>query len=395
MSELVLIVVVIFLLFGAITGETYLLVLGYLMAGAYLLARWWPGHSLKNLSARRDFTDHVFPGEVIPIRITIKNHSLLPVVWLAIRDLHPIDLSDVNVFKQVITLSPKKTIQLRYFLKANHRGYFPIGPMTLETSDLFGWTSPIHSGIPASFLTVYPTVIPLRNPFLPSNSPLGLLPHTQPLYEDPNRVSGKRDYQQGDPLRKVDWKATASQQKLQVKTYEPSTDLETVLFLNLDTEAYHPRSRFDGPELAIVAAASVAAWSVKKRQAVGLITNGLDILNQTGQIRPIAPRKGKQHLMRLLELLARVKTLSSPNPDLNHMINQYRQELGWGTTLFVLTGSIEESLIHELRITQRMGLKPIVILCGWFVELKVPIQNGMAFEIPVRILNTEEDLKAW
>ena len=49
---------------------------------------------------------------------------------------------------------------------------------------------------------------------LPSHSPLGTLRHTQPIFEDPSRVTGKRDYISGDSLRRVDWKATAATGRL-------------------------------------------------------------------------------------------------------------------------------------------------------------------------------------
>lgn len=395
MDELVIFVLVILAIIAALTRQTYVLVIAYFLAGSYLIGRWWPRHSMKNLMVERSFVDHVFPGETVHIAINLHNKSWLPAIWLSVRDLHPIDLSELRAFRHVVTLLSRTTIHLAYDLRANKRGYYPVGPMTLETGDLFGWTDQLHSGVPADFLTVYPKVIPLKNPNLPSSAPLGTLRHRQPIFEDPTRPVGKREYRRGDALRRVDWKSTASSGRLQVKIFEPSIDLETAIFLNLSTDEYHPKSRFDGPELAIVAAASLANWAITNRQPVGLVTNGFDLLNQTGSIQPLAPRKGRPHLMRLLETLARIKGSATPLMNCADMINHYQQDFSWGTTVIVVTGSADFTLLQELRKIQKVGLRPFLVICGWFIDLVVPLKNGKIFGIPARILHKEDDLRNW
>ena len=66
----------------------------------------------------------------------------------------------------------------------------------------------------------------------------------------------------GDSLRSVDWKASATVGRLQVKLYEPSIALEIAIFLDLSFSGYKPQSRIDATELAIVIAASLASWIV-------------------------------------------------------------------------------------------------------------------------------------
>ena len=87
---------------------------------------------------------------------------------------------------------------------------------------------------------------------------------------------GKRDYTAGDSLRRIDWKSTAAVGRLQTKLFEPSIALETVLFLNLNSEEYHYKFRYDASELAIVVAASLANWIIGQKQSVGLVVNGSD-----------------------------------------------------------------------------------------------------------------------
>ena len=99
--------------------------------------------------------------------------------------------------------------------------------------------------MPAQYLTVYPRIVALNSIQIPSRSPQGTMRHTQPIFEDPTRVLGKREYVAGDSLRRVDWKSTAVTGRLQVKLFEPAISLETLIFLNLNAEDYHYRSRID------------------------------------------------------------------------------------------------------------------------------------------------------
>jgi uncharacterized protein (DUF58 family) len=395
MTEILIVIMAVLVGVAVFTRETFPLVLAYLFAGTYLVGRWWPRHSLANIQIKRNFVDHVFLGEVVPVSIQVINRSLFPAIWLNIRDLHPIDLAETKAFRQVVSLPSRQVLSLAYELKAVRRGYYPIGPMSMESGDLFGWTDTSANEIAPDYLTVYPRVIPLRSLELPSHSPLGTLRHRQPIFEDPTRPVGKRDYQRGDALRRVDWKSSASSGKLQVKIFEPSIDLQVALLLDLNTQDYHAKARFDGPELSIVAAASLASWVIQKRQSVGLHTNGVDLFNTSGSGQSILPHKGQVHLIRILESLARVKSLSNPSESLRDVIRRYRQGIGWGSTLIIMTGSADENLISELLLARQAGLKPFLIVCGWYVDVTIPVQNGKSFGIPVKILHSEDDLRGW
>ena len=193
----------------------------------------------------------------------------------------------------MLTLSPRARENFEYTLEARKRGYYPIGPLFISTGDLLGLGgSDLHNEGETEYLTVYPKVVPLAQLKIPSRSPLGTLRHTQPIFEDPTRVMGKREYVAGDSLRRVDWKSTATTGRMQVKLFEPSIAIETVIFLNLDGPSYHYRSRIDAAELAIVITASIANWIVEKGQTVGLYTNGEDPIAADGQGSVLAAPSG-------------------------------------------------------------------------------------------------------
>jgi uncharacterized protein (DUF58 family) len=228
---------------------------------------------------------------------------------------------------------------------------------------------------------------------LPFYSPLGSLRYKEPIYEDPTRQTGKRDYVRGDSLCRIDWKASASVGRLQVKQFEFSIALETAIFLNMNIDEYFYRRRFDATELAIVTAASIASWVISKKQTVGVFTNGLDPLGKNEAAQPLKPHKGRAHLMRLLETLARLQT--SQGTALARMLHEQRPHLSWGSTVVLITGQVEDDLFDEFFQAQRSGLDIVLILCGEVTGLIEVKRRAKRFGIPVYNIWSEQDLEVW
>jgi uncharacterized protein (DUF58 family) len=213
------------------------------------------------------------------------------------------------------------------------------------------------------------------------------------LFEDPTRAFGKRGYTSGDSLRRIDWKASASSGRLQVKLFEPSIALETCIILNLNAHDYYYRSRIDSTELAIVIAASISNWIIEKKQMAGITVNGRDPLTAAGRSHPLPPRKGKGHLVRLLETLARADVIE--NSPLIPLIQKQRYHLAWGTTLIVITGQGHDDLLNELHQAQREGQKAVLILAGRDSSDDEIRQRGASLGISVHFIATERDLQVW
>jgi uncharacterized protein (DUF58 family) len=323
----------------------------------------------------------------------VHNAGWLPVPWLELRETLPVALVGPNSFQSVIHLGPRAHADFEYAIEARKRGYYAIGPLSLSTGDILGLNNSLLGERQAEALVVYPRIIPFDSLDIPSQSPQGTLRHSLPLFEDPTRVFGKRGYTSGDSLRRIDWKSSASSGRLQVKLFEPSIALETFIILNLNAEDYHHRSRVDSTELAIVIAASIANWIVEKKQLVGLYANGGDPLMADGKPHIVPPRKGKAHLMRLLETLARVEVAESS--PLAPLIQSQRYHLPWGTTLILITGSADDAVLDELHQARRAGQNAVLILAGREAVQEGVRRRANAFGIPLYSIATERDLNIW
>jgi uncharacterized protein (DUF58 family) len=265
--------------------------------------------------------------------------------------------------------------------------------MRLYSGDVLGIRDNVQGHHDAQRMTVYPKIVPLTRVDIPSSSPLGSLRHKEPIFEDPSRVIGKRDYVVGDSLRRVDWKATAASNRLQVKQLEPSISLETSIFLNLNTGEYDQRTWIDATELAIVITASLANWVIARRQAVGMVTNGVDPLGNGARPPSIPPRRNRGHLMRLLDILARIEPKDTD--AFVQLVNREAVRLSWGTTMILITGQIDDDLFDSLFQARRRGLNAIVVLAGLGAGSEEIRRKSASFGFPLYAIHRERDLDIW
>lgn len=393
MGDFFIPIIVMLLVIGALLREEFVFTILYLLMGAYAIGRWWSRKALDAVCSARAVQPRAFLGEDIRVELELSNAGVLPVVWLRLHEALPVDLVVPNFFQRVVSLAPHERSRFEYHMQARRRGYYPIGPLTIYSGDLLGLADQAKRETLPDYLTVFPKIIPLSKIGIPSRSPMGSLRHHQPIYEDPTRVRGKRDYSAGDSLRRVDWKSSANTGRLQVKLFEPSISLVTALFLNLNSDDYPRKTRRPALELAIVVAASMANWVVGKKQAVGLVTNGNDPISDQGRVRPLPPGKGRGHLMRLLEVLARIE-MAHEKP----ILEQLRQEvhhLPWGTTLILITGDVDDPTFDALFQARRLGLDAMLVFCGQVQNFQAKKQRAEHFGFPVYQLFNEQDLDIW
>ena len=391
MNLLPLLIVVIVLAF--LTGSDSLFYLAYVLIGLWLLTVIWMRQVLAGLRIERRFPERAFHGEMVRARLDVRNQGRWPVLWLKLHESLPLDLHVPNFEQRVVSLASKEQVALDYQLKCWRRGYYMIGPLSLLTGDYFDLTSRRQVTWPAQPFIVYPRVVPLSRVGLPSQLPFGNLPTQQRIFQDPSRFFGVRDYQPGDSLRQIHWKSSARADQLQVKRFQPAIALNTVLVLNLNDGEYALRSRTTASEMGIVVAASVAAHLIERRQPVGLAVLGMDAVTQQVGLQVIPPVRGRDQLMRLLEVLARAE-LAATAPFVQSL-DQASAKLGWGSTAVIITPGAGPHLEEALLQMRRRGVHVLLVATD-------PLTAFHAFQgqleqigIPACWVTNDQDLDVW
>ncbi len=357
----------------------------YVLVGVFLWSRWATPRAMRNLMAGRDYRHRAFLGETVEVTLTLTNPSRLALPWVQFHESVPPELRLEESTQRVVSLGGRQTRSHTYHVKGLQRGYYRLGPLRLTGGDLFGLAKARVGYLAPDYLTVYPRIVPLSRLGLPSRLPFGTIGSHQRLFEDPARPMGARDFRSGDSQRQINWKASAHTQKLLVRTFEPAISLETLILLDLHAEDYERRDRLYWTEWAIVAAASLATHLVNQRQAVGLMSNGVDPLRLQEDARqfdevtgrlvfdsatggqnlrahmppPIAPRAGRPHLMKLLEQLARLDARETI--PLHEWASTAGVHLSWGVTIVAITGQGDVPRCNALHQLARAGFNPILV----------------------------------
>ncbi len=218
------------------------------------------------------------------MRVTITNNGWMVVPWVLLEDLMPRSALDRR-FPQLKIKGKRLRIGLirgggemvlKYTVECLQRGFFQLGPLVLESGDLFGLHRRFQVKTEPIFLTVYPRLVELEDYDLTSRRPIGEVRLTHRLYEDPTRIAGVRPYEPGDPLNRVHWRATARTGQLHCKLYEPSTLAGATLLLDFHQAGYFSQGEPFRSELAVTTTASLANAVSLMGQQIGLVSNARD-----------------------------------------------------------------------------------------------------------------------
>jgi uncharacterized protein (DUF58 family) len=386
-------IVLVLALIAALLRVSFVLNALYVVGGLYLLATLWSAGTRRGVAVRRLYEPRAMLGDTLTVRLEVENRGLWPVPWARVHERLPIAIAVPPYFVGLVSLWPRGRATLSYVLHCRQRGYYALGGLDVTSGDVFGLRAQAYELAGISYLTVYPRIVSLDELGLPSKSPFGHLRALEPLYEDPARVVGVRDYQSGDSLRRINWKTTAAVGRLQVRRLEPAMTLQTVLLVNLSLDEYERQDAYYATEQAIVVAASIANHLIGLRQEVGLVTNGKDPLG--GSLAGIAVRKGRGHLIGILEILGRIDQTSGN--DFCSMLRAQMGRLPWGATLVVLTGTERPELWESLLALRRAGFSVVVVFCDYPSLVGYNQARGRGESLGFRCYRVwkTEDMDAW
>lgn len=316
----------------------------YVVAGVMLLGRFLARNWAENLSASRQAVAPVGEiGDAVQMQVSVENRGRLAVAWVLLEDSIPVaaregmrpQLQVEGPWVALTRLAPGETkVVFDYEVKFGQRGYYQFGPLLAETGDVFGLHRRYRLLAEPQFVLILPKVLPLQGYNLASRRPLGEIRVAHRLFEDPTRLAGVRLFQQGDPLNRVHWRATARTGMLHSRVYENSRVAGATFLLDFHLENYGGVMGANSAELAIVTVAALANAVFLQGQQIGLVTNGRDAADrireegwqgefqertlarqqaatvaENTRMRPVTvpTRKSSDHFLRMLETLARLE----------------------------------------------------------------------------------------
>lgn len=263
--------------------------------------------------------------------------------------------------RSILAIAPGQSLRITFNLHAKKRGVYRYDHLRLLTRDPFGLFIS-EQQIRCNYeLVVYPRIIPLH-----------VLLHTpgQAFHElgessgERGRLGmefyGVREYQPGDPWRRIHWKATAHTGKLSVVEMEEEQQGWAVIILDCDENIHWGEGKEASIERAVTIAASLANELLQQHALVTLIAEpfiplpGLSVEERVG-------------IRQILHQLAFIEPTQAP--PLAQVLDGVRQQ--WGRYVSVIVVSTDHT-------TERDYIHEHCDMCFWITQRFIQVDARAA-----------------
>ncbi|GKU79232.1 DUF58 domain-containing protein [Paenibacillus sp. L3-i20] len=276
--------------------------------------------ALHKLGYERRFNKKVcFRGDEIELVEQLMNSKWLPVPWLRVESQISVHLrfgkqENFSVSSGQVYQNHRSFFSLGRYMKLTRthritptkRGWYKLSTVSLTSGDLLGNLNCITQIPLDDELIVYPK--PASVPFheLPSQSWQGEHLVRRFIVPDPFVIAGARNYEWGDSMKTVNWKATARAGTLQVHRYDFTADRSIMICLNVDDREGMWRVVSDESviELGIEWAAGAAEAAINQGMDVSFSTN-MPMSGMT-EATHVEAGRGQEHLFMLYEVMAKL-----------------------------------------------------------------------------------------
>lgn len=353
-----LVIAALLLVGGLVLRSEIMGAVGLALGAAALLNHLWLRQIERLLKIRRHVPPALPYGSEATVIVSIHNHSLVRVPWLALRESVALMLRHSDPPQAVITLGAGAEHTLSYTIRGARRGWYSVGPLQLMLGDVLGLRR-VRLVVPETHVTVYPHIVSLTELGLPAMLSYGPLQPRGRRFrtEDPARPAGVREYVPGDDVRRLDWKSTARQSALLVRRADPTIAPETTIALAFARQDYPAAVVQDALERAVTVAASYGVALLQRKLPISLVTNGTDPQTGTSGV-VLGFGKGHGHQHALLELLGRLS--AGQAPDLFTLL--HAQPLPWSGTLILILSDLTLDRLPHIIALRRRGQQMLLLL---------------------------------
>ena len=257
-------------------------------------------------------------GAKLVLTTVLTNTKWLPMPWVAVKlkvskfllfdDMENAQVTDHFYRNDLYNILMRQRITRRLNFVCSKRGYYYIPSVDVTAWDIMMDTksaAPIKCG---ANLTVYPSFLSAAEVDNLCVQIYGQLRTQSVMHPDPFSFKGIREYSPRDPLKAVNFKASAKAQELMVNLWEHTNAREVILLFNLQKHNLWHNEVLD--EYAIKLVVSLAERLLSENIPIRFISNG--ICANTSQDPDLAPNQaieisngvGDMQLERILEAMA-------------------------------------------------------------------------------------------
>lgn len=245
---------------------------------ALLFTAKWKDWSVREVQSRRDCRDRsIFLGDETVLSFYMENRKILPLPWIQWEMDWPEGLEErdnAGRERLVVTSSllPFQRLKRRVRVQAKKRGYYVFKETRISIGDLLGLVKGELVDSQFDALSVYPQVEPLESLLPLAAFPQGNVSVRRWILPDAFQPIGARSYVPGDPIRNMDWKATARRGSLMVREFGYTAEPRLSILLHMG-EDFRQLAKPADRERLIAFAASLGVHALDEKIPLAFSTN--------------------------------------------------------------------------------------------------------------------------
>ncbi|MDE6919427.1 MAG: DUF58 domain-containing protein [Lachnospiraceae bacterium] len=260
----------------------FVMLLGALLVGAvwgiYYRCQW-----AKDVTVRLWFeTDAVYAGQETKLYEVIENRKRMPVPVLEVgfhtrKELDFADVENTNVSdylykRDVFSVLGRQKITREIPVKCTKRGRYLASDADITTHTLLYRKHYSKAVGTEAEIYVYPKMTDVSEIVTVCEHMLGTIQCARRLYEDPFAFRTIRNYTTDDPMKSINWKASARTGTLMVNTFDSVQSQKAMIFLDVEDTGILKYE--DLVEESIALAATVMRRLIRQNIEVGFVFNG-------------------------------------------------------------------------------------------------------------------------
>jgi hypothetical protein len=208
---------------------------------SFLYDRLWG----KGLEAKISFREeYATEDDTAALTEVIVNNKLLPLPVVEI-DFHMdkglrfsgeenTAVSDRSYRRDVFTLGVRQKITRTLEFQCARRGYYRIDQAGMDVRNLLLTKKYVGSSPQDTDFYVLPRMVPTQRIQIPFSRIMGSVLSRKKVYDDPFEFAGLRDYTRGDPMKYINWKASAKTGDLLVNIHESTLSQKVAVVVDLE-----------------------------------------------------------------------------------------------------------------------------------------------------------------
>ena len=190
---------------------------------------------------------------------------------LVFQDTENTNVSDYIYKRDIFAVLGRQRITRKIPILCQKRGYYKVEEADITAFSLLYRKRYSQALTTNAAIYVYPAQVNVSETMTVCERMLGIMQCSRHLYEDPFTFRGIREYTTSDPMKTINWKASARTGGLMVNTFDSVMTQKVMLYLDVEDGGILKQEEL--VEESIALAASLIRKCMRQGMEAGLLTN--------------------------------------------------------------------------------------------------------------------------